>query len=180
MINLSVLISKIAFLHDSAYDVPRVTQHRRTLFFQQGRYHNFMVSDLFTPWICHYQALIFCLSQASWKWSSKKWFEETHTYLVLLQWQHDHSSSPVLLDSSWTMHRCCTRWRETHTDCLCDHLKLLLPLLLPHQCCTTTMLIENLKQSWLPAFWKKIQNTQEIKRTLFNKTEQDKTCKLFM
>ena len=28
---------------------------------------------------------------------------------------------------------------------------------------------ENLKQSWLPAFWKKkIQNTQEIKRTLFN------------
>ena len=34
----------------------------------------------------------------------------------------------------------------------------------------------NLRQSWLPAFWKKIQNTQEIKRTLFNKMEQDKTC----
>ena len=33
---------------------------------------------------------------------------------------------------------------------------------------------KNLKQSWLPAFWKKIQNAQEIKRTLFNKTEQDK------
>ena len=28
---------------------------------------------------------------------------------------------------------------------------------------------KNLKQSWLPAFWKKIQNTQEIKRTLFLK-----------
>ena len=27
---------------------------------------------------------------------------------------------------------------------------------------------KNLKQSWLPAFWKKIQNTQEIKRALFN------------
>ena len=26
---------------------------------------------------------------------------------------------------------------------------------------------KNLKQSWLPAFWKQIQNTQEIKRTLF-------------
>ena len=26
---------------------------------------------------------------------------------------------------------------------------------------------KNLKQSWLSAFWKKIQNTQEIKRTLF-------------
>ena len=25
-----------------------------------------------------------------------------------------------------------------------------------------------MKQSWLPTFWKKIQNTQEIKRTLFN------------
>ena len=39
---------------------------------------------------------------------------------------------------------------------------------------------KNLKQSWLPAFWKKIQNTKEIKRTLFNKTEQDKTCKFSM
>ena len=36
---------------------------------------------------------------------------------------------------------------------------------------------KNLKQSWLPAFWKKIQNTQEIKRALFNWMEQDKTCK---
>ena len=36
---------------------------------------------------------------------------------------------------------------------------------------------KNLKQSWLPAFWKKIQNTQEIKRMLFNWTKQDKTCK---
>ena len=27
---------------------------------------------------------------------------------------------------------------------------------------------KNLKQSWLPAFWKQIRNTQEIKRTLFN------------
>ena len=27
---------------------------------------------------------------------------------------------------------------------------------------------------------KRIQNTQEIKRTLFNKTEQDKTCKFSM
>ena len=33
---------------------------------------------------------------------------------------------------------------------------------------TTKMEKKNLKQSWLPAFWKKIQNTQEIKRTLFN------------
>ena len=32
---------------------------------------------------------------------------------------------------------------------------------------------ENLKQSWLPVFWKKIQNTQ----TLFNQAKQDKTCK---
>ena len=32
--------------------------------------------------------------------------------------------------------------------------------------------MKNLKQSWLPAFWKKIQNTQEIKRTLFNKTKK--------
>ena len=39
---------------------------------------------------------------------------------------------------------------------------------------------KNLKESWLPAFWKKIQNTQEIKRTLFNKPEQDKTCKFLM
>ena len=38
---------------------------------------------------------------------------------------------------------------------------------------------KNLKQSWLPAFWKKIQNTQKIKKTLFNKTKQDKTCKIF-
>ena len=37
-----------------------------------------------------------------------------------------------------------------------------------------------LKQSWLPAFWKKIQNTQEIKRTLFIKTKQDITCKFSM
>ena len=36
---------------------------------------------------------------------------------------------------------------------------------------------EDLKQNWLPAFRKKIQNTQEIKRTLFNWTKQDKTCK---
>ena len=36
---------------------------------------------------------------------------------------------------------------------------------------------KNLKQSWLPAFWEKIQNTQDIKRTLFNSTKQDKTCK---
>ena len=36
-----------------------------------------------------------------------------------------------------------------------------------------------LKRSWLPEFWekKKIQNTQEIKRTLFNWTKQNKTCK---
>ena len=33
---------------------------------------------------------------------------------------------------------------------------------------------KNLKQSWLPAFWKKIQNTQEIKRMLFIWTKQDK------
>ena len=39
---------------------------------------------------------------------------------------------------------------------------------------------KNLKQSWLLAFWKKIQNRQEIKRTLFNDTEQDKTCKFSM
>ena len=39
---------------------------------------------------------------------------------------------------------------------------------------------KNLKQSWLPAFWKKIQNTQEIKRTLFDKTKQDKTCTFSM
>ena len=32
------------------------------------------------------------------------------------------------------------------------------------------------KQSWLPAFWKNIQNTQEIIRTLFNWMKQDKTC----
>ena len=32
---------------------------------------------------------------------------------------------------------------------------------------------KNLKQSWLPAFWKKIQNIQEIIRTLFNNMEQD-------
>ena len=37
---------------------------------------------------------------------------------------------------------------------------------------------KNLKQSWLPAFWKKIQNTQEInKRTLVNWTKQDNTYK---
>ena len=37
---------------------------------------------------------------------------------------------------------------------------------------------KNLKQRWLPAFWKKkIPNTQEIKRTLFNWTKQDETCK---
>ena len=30
-------------------------------------------------------------------------------------------------------------------------------------CC----LQKNLKQSWLPAFWKKIQNTQEIKENAF-------------
>ena len=37
---------------------------------------------------------------------------------------------------------------------------------------------KNLKQSWLHAFWKKrkIQNTQEIKTTLFPWTKQDKTC----
>ena len=28
--------------------------------------------------------------------------------------------------------------------------------------------IKNLKQSWLTAFWRKVQNTQAIKRTLFN------------
>ena len=39
---------------------------------------------------------------------------------------------------------------------------------------------KNLKKSWLPVFWKKIPNTQEIKRTLFNNTEQDKTCKFSM
>ena len=39
---------------------------------------------------------------------------------------------------------------------------------------------QNQKQSWLPAFWKRIQNTKEIKRTLFNKTEQDKTCTFSM
>ena len=36
---------------------------------------------------------------------------------------------------------------------------------------------KNLKQSWLPAFWKLIQNTQEIERTLLDRTKQDKTCK---
>ena len=44
---------------------------------------------------------------------------------------------------------------------------------------------KNLKQSWLPAFWKKVQNTQEIKRILFQEIKrilfhwikQDKTCK---
>ena len=43
------------------------------------------------------------------------------------------------------------------------------------------LLVKKKKQkiwkSWLPAFWKKIQNTREIKRTLFNWTKQDKTCK---
>ena len=36
---------------------------------------------------------------------------------------------------------------------------------------------KNLKQSWLPAFWKKIQNTQEVnlKRMLFNWTKPDKS-----
>ena len=32
------------------------------------------------------------------------------------------------------------------------------------------------EQSWQPAFWEKIQNTQENKRTLFNWTKQDRTC----
>ena len=32
----------------------------------------------------------------------------------------------------------------------------------------TNFLRKVLKQSWLPVFWKKIQNTQEIKKTLFN------------
>ena len=37
---------------------------------------------------------------------------------------------------------------------------------------------KNLKQSWLPAFWKKrTQNTHEIKRTLFDWTKRDKTWK---
>ena len=36
---------------------------------------------------------------------------------------------------------------------------------------------KNLKQSLLPAFWKKIWNAQVIKRTLFNWTKQDKMCK---
>ena len=31
------------------------------------------------------------------------------------------------------------------------------------------------KQRWLPAFWKEIQNTQEFKRMLFDKTKQDKS-----
>ena len=37
---------------------------------------------------------------------------------------------------------------------------------------------KQLKQSWLPTFWKKrrSKNTSEIKRTLFNWTKQDKTC----
>ena len=38
---------------------------------------------------------------------------------------------------------------------------------------------KSLKQSWLPAFWKEIQNTQEIKRMLFNETKQDKICKFW-
>ena len=40
---------------------------------------------------------------------------------------------------------------------------------------------KNLKQSWLPVFWKKtqIQNTSEIKRTLFKWTKQNKTCTFF-
>ena len=40
--------------------------------------------------------------------------------------------------------------------------------------CISPKKINNRKQSWLPASWEKIQNTQEIKRTLFDKTEQDK------
>ena len=46
-----------------------------------------------------------------------------------------------------------------------------------HQC-SLLQRQNNLKQSWLPAFWreKKTQNTQEIKGTLFNWTKQDKTC----
>ena len=42
--------------------------------------------------------------------------------------------------------------------------------------CTFSGLKKNLRQSWLPAFWRKVQNTQEIKRTLFDWTKQDKTC----
>ena len=36
---------------------------------------------------------------------------------------------------------------------------------------------KNLKQGWLPAFWEKIQNTQEVKRRLFNWMKQDRICK---
>ena len=38
---------------------------------------------------------------------------------------------------------------------------------------------KNLKQNWPPTFWKKIQNTQEIKRMLFNWTKQDNTRKFW-
>ena len=47
-------------------------------------------------------------------------------------------------------------------------------------CKKKIIILKNPKQSWLPAFWKKIQNIQEIKRMLFNQMEQDKTCKFSM
>ena len=52
------------------------------------------------------------------------------------------------------------------------------------KCCIITLVSlfqweKSLKQSWPPAFWKKIQNTQEIKRTRFNWMKQDSMCNFF-
>ena len=36
---------------------------------------------------------------------------------------------------------------------------------------------KNLKQSWLPAFWKRSKTHKRLKERFFNKTKEDKTCK---
>ena len=74
---------------------------------------------------------------------------------------------------SWVVHLCGDIKSRIYTQRGLRSWWLLLRLIV-----VVVVFKEILKPSWLPEFWKKIENTQETERRLFNWTKQDKMCKI--